>query len=112
MAHRDAVGRGVHSIAYLLDRDRPTGPRFVGRPARLCGASPVAHKLDSYKGIIDARLEAFPKLSAKRLFDEVRAAGYELAGRGLIDVEPSAAGARIIVQVRRGWLVETPPARR
>ena len=26
--------------------------------------------------IIDARLEAFPKLSAKRLFDEVRAAGY------------------------------------
>ena len=37
---------------------------------------PVAHKLDPYKGIIDARLEAFPKLSAKRLFDEVRAAGY------------------------------------
>ena len=29
-----------------------------------------------YKAIIDARLEAFPKLSAKRLFDEVRAAGY------------------------------------
>ncbi|MDE0209923.1 MAG: hypothetical protein OXJ64_08570, partial [Boseongicola sp.] len=31
--------------------------------------------LDPYKAIIDARLEAFPKLSAKRLFDEVRAAG-------------------------------------
>ena len=37
---------------------------------------PVAHKLAPYKAIIDARLEAFPKLSAKRLFDEVRAAGY------------------------------------
>ncbi len=36
----------------------------------------MAHKLDPYKAIIDARLEEFPKLSAKRLFDEVRAAGY------------------------------------
>ena len=53
-----------------LDRDLESGPRgYSPRP-------PVAHKLDPYKGIIDARLEAFPKLSAKRLFDEVRAAGY------------------------------------
>lgn len=53
-----------------LDRDLSAGPRgYAARP-------PVAHKLDPYKGIIDARLEAFPKLSAKRLFDEVRAAGY------------------------------------
>ena len=36
----------------------------------------MGHKLDPYKPIIDARLEEFPKLSAKRLFDEVRAAGY------------------------------------
>ena len=39
-------------------------------------APPVAHKLDPYKAIIDARLEAFPKLLAKRLFAEVRAAAY------------------------------------
>ena len=53
-----------------LDRDLSAGARgYTPRP-------PVAHKLDPYKGIIDARLEAFPKLSAKRLFDEVRAAGY------------------------------------
>ena len=32
--------------------------------------------LDPYKGIIDERLEEFPRLSAKRLFDKVRAAGY------------------------------------
>ena len=53
-----------------LNRDLLAGPRgYAPRP-------PVAHKLDPYKAIIDARLEEFPKLSAKRLFDEVRAAGY------------------------------------
>ena len=53
-----------------LDRDLSAGARgYAPRP-------PVAHKLDPYKGIIDARLEEFPKLSATRLFDEVRAAGY------------------------------------
>ena len=53
-----------------LDRDLLAGAReYAPRP-------PVAHKLDPYKGIIDARLEAYPKLSATRLFDEVRAAGY------------------------------------
>ena len=53
-----------------LDRDLSTGgSRYTPRP-------PVAHKLDRYTAIIDARLEAFPGLSAKRLFEEVRAAGY------------------------------------
>ena len=53
-----------------LDRDLAAGARgYSPRP-------PVAHKLDPYKAIIDARLEEFPKLSAKRLFDDVRAAGY------------------------------------
>ncbi len=37
---------------------------------------PVPSKLDPYKGIIGARLAAYPKLSAVRLFREVRAAGY------------------------------------
>ena len=53
-----------------LERELLSGARgYSPRPA-------VAHKLDPYKGIIDGRLEEFPKLSAKRLFDEVRAAGY------------------------------------
>ena len=53
-----------------LDRDLAAGARgYSPRP-------PVAHKLAPYKAIIDARLEVFPKLSAKRLFDEVGAAGY------------------------------------
>ncbi len=53
-----------------LDRDlEGGGTRYSPRPA-------VEHKLDRYKGIIDARLAEFPRLSAKRLYDEVRAAGY------------------------------------
>ncbi len=62
-----------------LDRDLSAGARgYTPRP-------PVAHKLDPYKEIIDARLEAFPKLSAKRLFDEVRAAGYPGGYKRVLD---------------------------
>jgi transposase len=37
---------------------------------------PVARKLDAFRGIIDARLSEFPRLTATRLFAEIRAAGY------------------------------------
>ena len=36
----------------------------------------MPHTLAPYTRIIAARLEAFPELSAKRLFDAVRTAGY------------------------------------
>ena len=53
-----------------LDRDLAAGgTRYSPRPRR-------AHKLDPYKGIIDARLAEYPRLSVQRLFDEVHAAGY------------------------------------
>ena len=53
-----------------LDRDLSSGgARYAPRPA-------MPHKLAPYTGIIEARLEEFPGLSAQRLFDEVRAAGY------------------------------------
>ena len=53
-----------------VDRDLSSGvARYSPRP-------PTPHKLKPYTGIIDARLEEFPRLSATRLFDEVRAAGY------------------------------------
>ncbi len=35
-----------------------------------------ARKLDAYKAIVDTRLATFPELSAVRLFEECRAAGY------------------------------------
>ena len=56
------------AVSRRGERPRPKTVTKDGSPS---AASP---KLDPYKAIIDARLEAFPKLSAKRLFDEVRAA--------------------------------------
>lgn len=53
-----------------LDRDPDEPPRYKPRP-------PVRRKLDGYKAIIGARLEAYPKLSSVRLLEELRAAGYE-----------------------------------
>ena len=64
--------RTIHEwvVTGQLDRDLSSGDsRYSPRP-------PVPHKLDPYAGIIDSRLEEFPGLSAQRLFDEVRAAGY------------------------------------
>lgn len=54
-----------------LDRDLSSGEARYSRRPR------VAHKLDPYKGIILERLLKFPRLSARRLFDEAVAAGYE-----------------------------------
>ena len=54
-----------------LDVDLSSGvARYSPRPR-------TPHKLDPYKELIAVRLEEFPKLSAQRLFDEARAAGYE-----------------------------------
>jgi transposase len=53
-----------------LDRDLDQAPvRYTPRP-------PVARKLDAFAAIIEARLTEFPKLTATRLFAEIRAAGY------------------------------------
>lgn len=53
-----------------LDRDLDQEPvRYKPRP-------PVPRKIDPYKAIILSRLGEYPELSATRLFNEVRAAGY------------------------------------
>jgi transposase len=66
--HRDTIHRWIRAGA--LDRDLDTkSVQYGPRP-------PVATKLDAYKGIIDARLAAYPELSAVRLLAEIRAAGY------------------------------------
>ena len=57
---RRASWTGTLSSGRTRYASRPRGPQ----------------RLDPYKGIIEARLGEFPKLSAQRLFDEVRAAGY------------------------------------
>ena len=53
-----------------LERDLDNGPvRYSPRPA-------VARKLDQYREMIQVRLAEYPKLSATRLHEEIRAAGY------------------------------------
>src|ERR1700749_816958 len=53
-----------------LDRELDNGPvRYAARP-------PVARKIDRYREMIQARLTEYPRLSATRLFEEARAAGY------------------------------------
>jgi transposase len=73
LARRLGVSRRTiyHWLAEgQLDRDLDAEPvRYSPRPR-------VPTKLDPYKGIIAARLEAFPELTAQRLFEEIRAAGY------------------------------------
>ncbi len=53
-----------------LDRDLDERPAYKPRPS-------VPRKLDPYRGIIEDRLGAYPKLSSVRLLEEIRAAGYE-----------------------------------
>lgn len=53
-----------------LDRELDNGPvHYRARPPVLC-------KIDPYRELIQARLAEYPRLSATRLFDEIRAAGY------------------------------------
>lgn len=44
--------------------------RYRPRPA-------VARKVDAFRGIVEMRLSEYPRLSAVRLFDEIKAAGYD-----------------------------------
>jgi transposase len=65
---RDTIHRWVRDGD--LDRDLDDeAVRYGPRPV-------VPTKLDAYKPIIEARLAAYPELSAVRLLDEIRAAGY------------------------------------
>ena len=66
--HRDTIHRWIRDGA--LDRDLDDEPVRYG-PRR-----PVATKLDAYTSIVEARLAAYPQLSAVRLLEEIRAAGY------------------------------------
>jgi len=65
---RDTIYRWI--ATGQLDRDLDEeAVRYRPRP-------PVPSKLDPYKAIIEARLAEYPKLTATRLFKEVREAGY------------------------------------
>lgn len=72
----DRLGISRRTVYYWinsgqLDRELDDEPiRYRPRPV-------VSRKVDAFRGVIETRLSAYPKLSAVRLFDEIRAAGYD-----------------------------------
>src|SRR4029078_9447539 len=66
--HRDTIHRWIR--AGDLDRD------LDAEPVRYGPRAPAPTKLAAYRPIIEARLAAYPELSAVRLLEEIRAAGY------------------------------------
>ena len=86
--------------AGQLDRELDEAPvRYSPRP-------PVARKLDQFRGIIEARLNEFPRLTATRLFDEIRAAGY---GGGYTQLKEYVRQVRPIPAADPIVRFETPP---
>lgn len=80
MGHFLKQGLSKAAIARELKVSRQTLYRWLKEGEGEPGQSERRRKqskLDDYKGIIKSRLAAYPKLSAKRLYKEVRKAGYE-----------------------------------
>lgn len=85
LRHHLAQGMSKSALARQLGISRDTIHRWIrsgdldrdlSEPVRFNAPPPRPSKLDPFKPIILARLEAFEELSAVRLFEEVRAAGY------------------------------------
>lgn len=84
LRHYLEQGLTITAIAERLAVDRRTIQRWVAAgqldidPRAVCyGPRPlVATKLDPYRAIVRQRLETYPELTAVRLFEEIRAAGY------------------------------------
>ena len=83
-----------------LDRDLDNQEvRYQPRP-------PVPTQLDPYKAIIQARLEACPLLTAQRIFEELRSAGYP---GGYTQLKRYVRGVRPHAPVEPVMRFETPP---
>src|SRR5690606_18625353 len=97
---RDTIHRWIRDGA--LDRDLDAGVVQYGpRPA-------VTTKLDAFKPIIRLRLEAYPELSAVRLREEIRAAGYD---GGYKQLKEFVRSIRPVVAPQPVMRFETPPGR-
>jgi len=73
LAARFGISRQtIHRWIRSGDLDRDLSAETV----RYVRRAQVARKIDRYKGIILSRLAEYPELSAVRLFQEIRAAGY------------------------------------
>ena len=103
IARRLGVARRTvhHWIATdQLDRDLDRGEVCYGpRPA-------VACKLDRYRDLITTRLASYPKLTATRLFEEIKAAGYD---GGYSQLKAFVRKVRPTAPVEPVVRFETPP---
>ncbi len=86
--------------AGQLDRELDDGPVRYG-PRR-----PRPSRLDPYKEIIETRLARYPDLSAVRLFEEIRKAGYE---GGYDQVKRHVREVRPLPEPEPVRRFETPP---
>ena len=77
-----------------------------GQPVQYRPRPPVARKIDAYRPIIESRLAAYPKLSAVRLFEEIKAAGYQGA---YTQVKACVRQVRPTLPVDPVVRFETPP---
>ena len=91
---RDTIHRWIRDGD--LDRDLDTTPVQYG-PRR-----PVPTKLDRYRAILETRLAAYPALSAVRLFEEIRAAGYTGRYSQLVSFPDRLTGESRLLPVRSG----------
>jgi len=97
---RDTVHRWIR--AGDLDRDLDDAPvRYGPRPA-------AATKLTPYKAVIETRLAAYPELSAVRLLEEIRAAGY---GGGYSQLKAFVRQVRPVATPEPVVRFETPAGR-
>lgn len=83
-----------------LDRD------LDNHPVRYKPRSSVVCKVDAYRELIQTRLAEFPKLSAVRLFEEVRQAGYTGGYTQVKELVRSLRPQPVVEPIRR---FETPP---
>jgi transposase len=73
LARRFGVSRRtVYHWIETAQLDRDLDDEAVSYKAR----PPVPRKLDAFRGIIEARLQMYPRLTAQRLLEEIRADGY------------------------------------
>lgn len=100
------AGLSKSATAERLGVDRRTVSRWQEDRDMKTGRRRRGSKLDPYKGIIRERLTSYPELSAQRLFEECREAGYPGGYgrvrdyvRGLRQAPPAPSAVRF----------ETPP---
>jgi transposase len=96
--------RTVHHWIETGQLDRDVSERTVVYGPR----APIPKKIDPYTGIIASRLAEYPELTAKRLFDEIRAAGYP---GSYTQVKVYVRGVRPRPPVEPIVRFETPPGR-